>query len=74
MVNRWEKLGYSINNRPDIIGTLYSTGLFYSDGKERKPNANPKANEFGEKVKSKLIFLQTCEPHLKDEVHFSEGN
>ncbi len=51
MMNRWQKLGYPINDKPEIIGTLYSTGLFYKDGSERNPNSNPKANEFGEKVK-----------------------
>ena len=47
MENRWLKAGFPINKRPDIIGTLYSSGLFYIDGSERKPNADPKANDFG---------------------------
>jgi hypothetical protein len=50
MIIRWEKAGFSIEQRPDILGTLYSTGLFYNDGTERTPNANPKPNEFGKKV------------------------
>ncbi len=45
------KTRISINDKPEIIGTLYSTGLFYKDNLERNPNSNPKANEFGEKVK-----------------------
>lgn len=44
MISRWEKENHAINNRADILGTLYSTGLFYRNGKERKPNSNPKAN------------------------------
>ena len=50
MIIRWQKAGFPIAQRPDILGTLYSTGLFYNDGTERTPNANPKANEFGKKV------------------------
>jgi hypothetical protein len=52
--SRWESEGFSINNRPEIIGTLYTTGLFYRDGYERKPRENPAANEFGIKVKENL--------------------
>lgn len=54
MENRWQKAGFPINKKPEIIGTLYSTGLFYLNGTERKPNRNPKANEFGEKVKNSI--------------------
>jgi len=50
MQTRWEKAGFPINDRPDILGTLYSTGLFYNDGTERQPNAHPKPNTFGIKV------------------------
>ncbi len=50
IMSRWEKGGFPIDNRADILGTLYSTGLFKRDGTERKPNGNPKANEFGKKV------------------------
>lgn len=45
----WAGQGFPIDNRPDIIGTLYSTGLFYG-GKIRPPNEHPKANYFGKKV------------------------
>lgn len=46
----WEKNGFSINKRPDIIGTLYSAGLFQVNGKLREPNNKPTANKFGELV------------------------
>jgi len=39
-----------ISDRPDILGTLYSSGLFYSDGSERFPNNKPKSNHFGKRV------------------------
>jgi hypothetical protein len=54
MNSRWEKESYPINNRPEILGTLYSTGLFYKNGDERKPNNNPKANKFGVMVKESM--------------------
>ena len=54
MIAGWEKSGYPIENRPEILGTLYSTGLFYRNGKERKPNSNPTANKFGNLVKQNL--------------------
>ncbi len=50
--NYWDKQGFNIDNQPDILGTLYSIGMFGDDGKARKPHAKPKANWFGEKVKS----------------------
>ncbi|RMG80679.1 MAG: hypothetical protein D6707_06025 [Bacteroidetes bacterium] len=46
----WTKLGFSIDNKPEILGTLYSAGLFNSDGTIRNPNAKPKENQFGIKV------------------------
>jgi hypothetical protein len=46
----WEKAGFQINGRPDILGTLYSTGMFRPNGEIRRPNGNPKANEFGKLV------------------------
>lgn len=49
---RWKDAGYGIENRPDIIGTLYSLGPFrVSDKKERKPHGNPRPNHFGIVVK-----------------------
>jgi len=44
----WRKAGYDISYRPDILGTLYSTGLFTSTGDLREPRARPKANRFGQ--------------------------
>ncbi len=58
ILSRWEKEDYPIDNKPEIIGTLYSTGLFYSDGKERFPKINPQANEFGKRVKSVISMFQ----------------
>lgn len=37
-------------NNPDIIGTLYSIGMFRDGAKPRKPHAHPKANWFGREV------------------------
>ncbi len=56
--NYWDKQGFNIDNKPDILGTLYSIGMFGDDGKARKPHANPKANWFGEKVKSSLFLFE----------------
>ena len=58
IMSRWEKGGFPIDNRADILGTLYSTGLFKRDGTERKPNRNPKANEFGKKAKESLKLFK----------------
>ena len=46
----WEKAGFQINDRPDILGTLYSAGIFHRNGEIRKPNKNPQPNEFGRLV------------------------
>lgn len=46
----WEKAGFPINDRPDILGTLYSTGMFHPNGEIRKSNKNPQPNEFGKLV------------------------
>ena len=56
--NRWNKSGNSIDDRADILGTLYSTGLFYPDGTERLPRTNPEANMFGRKVKEALHLFK----------------
>ena len=50
MQSRWSKENCSIDNKPEILGTLYATGLFHIDGTERKPRKNPEANSFGKKV------------------------
>jgi len=49
-ISYWEKVGFPIDNKADILGTLYSTGLFKRDGNIRIPNKNPKTNEFGKRV------------------------
>lgn len=58
MQSRWETAGFSLNQRPDILGTLYSAGLFNNDGTERQPNANPKPNEFGKQVEEALKSIR----------------
>ena len=50
IISRWMKEDIFISDRPDILGTLYSSGLFYSDGSERFPNNKPKSNDFGKRV------------------------
>jgi len=55
MQSRWSKTNCSIDNKPEILGTLYSTGLFHIDGTEREPRKNPEANSFGKKA------AETCE-------------
>ena len=50
IISRWMKEDIFISDRPDILGTLYSPGLFYSDGSERFPNNKPKSNDFGKRV------------------------
>jgi hypothetical protein len=58
IISYWEKADFPIEKRTDIIGTLYSTGLFERNGKERKPNANPKANSFGKKAKESINLFK----------------
>jgi len=48
--NFWKLHGFPIHNKPEIIGTLYSIGLYNSNGTIRKPHFAPSANEFGLKV------------------------
>ncbi|MEA3392925.1 MAG: hypothetical protein U9Q91_08095, partial [Candidatus Marinimicrobia bacterium] len=44
----WESKGYSIDNRVDIIATIFSYGIFSrSTGEPLKPNSDPKPNRFG---------------------------
>lgn len=57
--NYWQKAGFPINNRPDILGSLYSTGIYKPNGEIRKPNAHPKANMFGKKtLESHTLFFK----------------
>ena len=53
----WKSNGYTIDNKPEIIGSLYQTGLFYPDGKERKPRWNPQPNQFGRLVKKAIYYF-----------------
>ena len=53
----WERFGYPINDRVDILATLYSTGLFKTDGSLRKPNKNPKSNYFGKKAENCILIF-----------------
>jgi len=47
----WEIKGYSINDRLDIIATIFSYGMFSrGTGEPLKPNADPKPNWFGEQT------------------------
>ena len=47
----WESKGYSINDRVDIIATIYSYGIYCrSTGEPINPNADPKPNWFGEQA------------------------
>ena len=55
MQSRWSKANCSLDDKPEILGTLYSTGLFHIDGTERKPRKNSEANSFGKKA------AETCE-------------
>jgi hypothetical protein len=50
IVSFWEKSFCPIADRPDILGTLYSTGLFLPSGAIRKPNKKPISNSFGKLV------------------------
>lgn len=55
----WTKAGFPINDRPDILGTLYSAGLFNNDASVRTPNINPVANEFGKKVLNSIGIVSS---------------
>jgi hypothetical protein len=47
----WERKGYPIDNRVDIIATIFSYGIFSREtGEPLKPNADPKPNRFGEEA------------------------
>ena len=61
ILNFWEKSGYLISNRPDIIGTLYSTGLYSSNGTIRKPNSTPKSNNFGKLTLDAFYFFNSSQ-------------
>jgi hypothetical protein len=44
----WEKAGFPIDDRVDIIATIFSYGIFSREtGEPLKPHEEPKANWFG---------------------------
>ena len=47
IIKRWSVAGFPIDHRPDIIGTLYSTGVWEDEQEKKKPHANPIPNGFG---------------------------
>lgn len=53
----WSMSGYSIDDKPDIIGSLYQLGLFHA-GKVRGPHFYPRSNEFGKKVKDSVSLFE----------------
>ncbi|MEA3392170.1 MAG: hypothetical protein U9Q91_04255, partial [Candidatus Marinimicrobia bacterium] len=54
----WESRGFSIDDRVDIIATIFSYGIFSrSTGEPLKPNADPEANKFGEEAGEAYRFL-----------------
>jgi len=65
---RWKSDDIDISLNPEILGTLYSTGLFYKDGTERKPRVNPVSNSFGMLVKKNYenIFKDFLNNHLRN--------
>jgi len=54
IISQWQKAGYDINNRPEILGTLYNLGFYYSVPKENPQaggsviNINGKDYTFGD--------------------------
>ena len=62
----WSESGYSIDNKPEIIGSLYQLGLFHSDGKVRKPHFYPRSNEFGAKVKDSVSLFEDFNGTMSD--------
>ncbi|MGE5353262.1 MAG: hypothetical protein ACM3P0_14365 [Acidobacteriota bacterium] len=58
MISRWAKSGFPIDDRPEIIGTLYFAGLFTRQGEERKPRQNPLASRYGLMVKENILLFR----------------
>jgi len=54
----WGTNANSIDEKPDIIGTLYSVGLYDQSGRLIMPHSNPKANYFGLQVLNNLPFFK----------------
>lgn len=55
----WSSKGYSLSEKPSILGTLYSIGLFKNDGKPRRPHKSPTPNRFGNEVFKALDLFKT---------------
>ncbi len=51
--NQWRATGYSIDDRPEILATLYNLGFRLS-----APKASPRPNDFGRRVKA---FMESAE-------------
>lgn len=48
---RWSKdFQFKLDNETGILATIYSLGVFMSNGEERKPHGNPQMNIFGKKA------------------------
>lgn len=51
ILSRWDAAGFGLADRPDIVTTLYSYGLYQrSSGLELTPHAEPKSNELGRRA------------------------
>ncbi len=59
--NYWDKANHSLNDKPEIIGSLYQLGLFNKDGTPRKPHSNPIANPFGMEVLHSVPYFINLE-------------
>ncbi|HEX2962566.1 MAG: hypothetical protein HF300_03180 [Ignavibacteria bacterium] len=58
MLSRWKTSGFPIDDKPEIMGTLYFAGLFTISGEERKPRLNPVASRYGMMVKESTKLLK----------------
>jgi len=70
IIKRWKRGGFDIENRPDIIATLYSYGLFNRDDtSEIAPHAKPRRNFFG-KVAADFFYSEKTPEFSKIHVVF----
>lgn len=54
----WESKGYSINDRVDIIATIFSYGMFSREtGEPLTPNGDPQPNWFGKEAMTAFKML-----------------
>jgi|GEM_PF-6870381 len=54
-LERWDVAGYGINDKPEILGTLYN---IENVEKPVKPNADPESNNFGNGVKNNYLKVK----------------